>query len=411
MENRKYTILWVDDDIKTTELEQLKDNIDPDGEKYEWIDCQTGNKAMSVLEEPSRIDAAILDARFDMKEVKTGRLTALRTIVRRIEEINDNGKQHIPIAICTKQFNLDDKETDFMDEFGKYPIYNKYSLKDCKEMFLDIEEQISKTDPILSKVKNKYMDILEIVSNPEYGFKENEYKLLVNILCDLENRQTTETTHFNSLRDIVINFLLLCKDKGLIPEHIDKNKTNEHSKFLCRNEFTQNEDDRKTYIPFWVQNSIAFLVRITQPGSHPDKQTKLPIKKTVTNGNAPYLIYSLVFALCNVLIWWKQFIDSKPNWIEIKNYAMEVYSIQQASNPSHTASYKGLIEVDEEGLLHCGPYYIAQSRKYDIGKEVEIAIGDISQNRSESQNKYPHFAKYKIINASTVHNTENMSDE
>lgn len=413
MEDRKYTILWVDDDIKTAEIELVKDNIfELYGDKYEWIDCQTGDEAISVLKNPSRIDAAILDARFDMKEVKSGSTNALRQVAENIRKINDKGNQHIPIAIYTKQFNIEDKEKDrdFFEEFEqKGRVFDKKASNGWKEMFAYIEKQISEVDPIISIVKTKYTDVLDIVSNPEYGFKDNEYEILVKVLVDLEKQETTEATHLNALRDIVINFLLLCKDTGLIPEHIDKNKTNEHSKFLCRNEFTQNEDDRRTYIPFWVQNSIAFLVRITQPGSHPDKQTKLFIKKAVTNGNAPYLITSLVFALCNVLLWWKQFIDSKPNWIEIENYAMEVYASDKPQNPVHTASFKGLIEVDEEGILHLGPYYIGQSRKRAIGKEAEVT--ETFQNTSEYKNKYRLYANYKIIKATTVHNTDNMSDE
>ncbi|MBO4654381.1 MAG: response regulator [Bacteroidales bacterium] len=388
-----YKVLWVDDEYDTPALQEVADLAFDRGINME-TGCKSAEEALTHLQHPHDFDAVVLDIRFYKSQSDTleslGRMKGLREVTKRLEQLKSGGC-YLPTFIYSGQPEIY-KTEDYSDNYGDYPLFSKddegkYKLFDA--IITAVNERVE------TQIKLKYAPLFDVCV-PRYMFDSNLTERLLNYARQVEQNDTMRTEYLNDMRKLIEELFEKCEQAGLLISGIPK--LNDKSKFLCENKLQK-------FIPLYVQDSIRFILRCTQEGSH------YGIADTdLRNGVAPFLFRSLFFSLSNILVWWKQFIDSNPDEEEICKVVMEVNQNQQEAKSSNVASEEEkmttesqlnsdgyLVEKDDEEYYHCGPYLMSQKHGRIIEGKKVIVIEEMNNTSSNNQ-IYPMFAiKVKVM--------------
>ncbi len=381
-----YRVLWVDDEYDTPELQEVADlaldrNIDMD------TACRSAEEALAHLEHPRDFDAVVLDIRFFKSQSDTlessGRIKGLRKVTDRLKQLRDQGCW-LPTFIYSGQPDIYNSE-DFKDTYEDYPLFQKTG-EGTNQLFAAIIKAVD--EKIETRVKLNYSPLFDVCSS-HYMFDSSLTERLLNYAGQIDQKDVKKPEYLNDIRKLIEELFEKCEQIGLLAPGIQS--LNDKSKFLC-------DSKMQKYIAPYVQESIRFILRCTQVGSHygtPDSDMR--------NGNAPFLFRSLFFSLATVLLWWKQFIDSDYDKEELKQ-CME--SIQMDTETTKTDKktaeperktdtilpYTYIVEKDNDGFYHCGPYLMPTKHGQAIeGRMVTVLEEDT--NTGKKSDVYPKFAK------------------
>ena len=221
----------------------------------------------------------------------------------------------------------------------------------------------------------------------------------------MENDEKDNAEVFVSTRKMMAGFFEICTYINLIPREVD-NSTNFESNVRC--DFLCQGHKMEQLVPLCVQNLIRASFPTMQEGAHRGKKPDNMVKKR----ESPYLLKAMIYSAFSSLVWLKNFIDEHPNdektreitkplvdtFLQKRSEKQKKYEEKQADMNNkkidEVETRKYVIEEDENGVLHCGIYYIRCHRD-DIGKEVVIT--KIMENTDKKTNtKYPQFARYEI---------------
>ena len=381
-------VLWVDDEFDTPELQATARLAYDKGILMDPA-CKSAKEAIAHLQHPNDFDAVVLDARFLESEEDTlesrGKTKGLREVTKRIEQLKSKGC-YLPTFIFSGQPGIYDTDV-FSDTYEDYPLFKKNG-DDKYKLFNAIIAAVD--ERIETQVKLKYAPLFDVCVS-RYMFDSNLTERLLNYAGQVEQNDTMRTEYLNDMRKLIEEFFEKCEKVGLLPLNI--NSLNDKSKFLCK-------ENMQEYIPPYVQEAIRYILRCTQEGSHYGVADS-----DMRNGVASFLFRSLFFSLSNVLVWWKQFIDSNPDTVALKQY---VKSIQLNTEPSVSITelhntkkfstntiplpYFYIVEKDSDGFYHCGPYLMSTKHgQATEGKKV-IVVEEEPNNKRKSD-IYPKFAK------------------
>lgn len=380
-------VLWVDDEFDTPELQATARLAYDKGILMDPA-CKSAKEAIAHLQHPNDFDAVVLDARFLESEEDTlessGKTKGLREVTKRIEQLKSKGC-YLPTFIFSGQPGIYDTDV-FSDTYEDYPLFKKNG-DDKYKLFNAIIAAVD--ERIETQVKLKYAPLFDVCV-PRYMFNSNLTERLLNYAGQLEHNDTKKVEYLNDMRKLIEEFFVKCEDVRLLPSGLTS--WTDKSKFLC-------EIKMQKFIPAYVQESIRFILRCTQEGSHYSVADS-----DMRNGVSPFLFRSLFFSLSNVLVWWKQFIDSNPDKEEISKVVMEDGQNQQEVKYSKVElkgekvkefqpqSNSYLVEKDDEGYYHCGPYLMSQKHgSIVVGKKVVIV--EEEDNTNSNSQIYPKFAK------------------
>lgn len=383
-----YKVLWVDDEYDTPDLQEVADKASDRNINMDTA-CKSAEEALAHLEHPNDFDAVILDARFfktiSNSHTSTSDLKGLRAVTKKLEQLKSEGIC-LPVVIFSGQTDTVKSEM-FTDTYADYSVFQKGL--DENKMFDAIIQSVN--ERIETQVKLKYAPLFDVCV-PKYLFNSSDLtNRLLNYTAQIEHNDAKKTEYLNDMRKLIEEFFEKCEKVGLLPLNI--NSLNDKSKFLCK-------ENMQEYIPPYVQEAIRYILRCTQEGSHYGVADS-----DMRNGVASFLFRSLFFSLSNVLVWWKQFIDSNPDTVALKQY---VESIQLNTEPSVSITelhntknfstntiplpYFYIVEKDSDGFYHCGPYLMSTKHgQATEGKKV-IVVEEEPNNKRKSD-IYPKFAK------------------
>lgn len=381
-----YKVLWVDDEYDTPALQEVADlasdrNINMD------TACKSAEEALDHLEHPRDFDAVILDIRFFKTQSDTlessGRIKGLRKVTDRLKQLKDKGCW-LPTFIYSGQPDIYNSE-DFKDTYEDYPLFQKTG-EGTNQLFAAIIKAVD--EKVETKVKLNYSPLFDVCSS-HYMFDSSLTERLLNYAGQIDQNDVKKPEYLNDIRKLIEELFEKCEQVGLLVPGIQS--LNDKSKFLCDNKMQE-------YIAPYVQESIRFILRCTQEGSHDGVADS-----DMRNGVAPFLFRSLFFALSNVLIWWKQFIDSGCDKDELKQY---VESIQIESDPAKKEKkteeserkattprpYTYIVEKDSDGFYHCGPY-LMPTKHGQVMEGKTVSVLEEEGNTGKKSDVYRKFAK------------------
>ncbi|MBR5919782.1 MAG: response regulator [Bacteroidales bacterium] len=383
-----YKVLWVDDEINTPDLKMVAALASRRYGINMETACESSEQALVYLDHPNDFDAVVLDARFlsSLRGTNTtsGSIRGLREVTERLEELRTNG-HYLPVLIYTGQPDLY-KSEDFKATYYRYKMFQK-NEEGTEELFKEIIRAVNERE--VTQVKLKYAPLFDICM-PKYMFDSSDItERLLNYAVQVEHNDTKKTEYLNDIRKLIEELFEKCEQMGLLIPGIQS--LNDKSKFLCDNKMQE-------YIPPYVQESIRFILRCTQEGSH------YGVADTdVRNGIAPFLFRSLFFSLSTVLVWWKQFIDSDCDKTALGQCAESIQlDTETAKTDKKTAEpvpktatvlpYTYIVEKDSDGCYHCGPYLMSTRH----GQAIEGRMVTVLEEEANTRKKidvYPRFAK------------------
>ena len=383
-----YKVLWVDDEYDTPDLQEVADKASDRNINMDTA-CKSAEEALAHLEHPNDFDAVILDARFfktiSNSHTSTSDLKGLRAVTKKLEQLKSEGIC-LPVVIFSGQTDTVKSEM-FTDTYADYSVFQKGL--DENKMFDAIIQSVN--ERMETQVKLKYAPLFDVCV-PKYLFNSSDLtNRLLNYTAQIEHNDTKKTEYLNDMRKLIEEFFGKCEKVGLLPLNI--NSLNDKSKFLCK-------ENMQEYIPPYVQEAIRHILRCTQEGSHYGVADS-----DMRNGIAPFLFRSLFFSLSTVLVWWKQFIDSNPDTVALKQYVesfqldteppVSITELHNTKNFTKNAThfpYSYLVEKDSDGFYHCGPYLMS-SKHGQATEGKKVIVVEEEPNNKRKSDIYPKFAK------------------
>lgn len=271
----KYKILWIDD--KWKELDSFKDRCESPKHGMEIIPCKYSVDGMILFEKYlEEWSGVILDAKvlYD-KDAKEDKLTGLTYSLNKINELSHRRK--IPYYIFTGQPDTA-SGTAFAEEHEGH-----YYEKDQDEDRL-IEDIKKNADTLVeTQIKHEHQIVFEIWPEASHD--------LLRILKVLRDEDWQNNSVLNDIRKIMNDVMNRLYEHGFCTIEHDGSNLAECSRMIGKGYM-------EVIIPVYIQRAIHTCVAVTNPGSHRTK-----IDKDVANGNAPYLLRSLIYNMLDILYW------------------------------------------------------------------------------------------------------------
>lgn len=383
-----YKVLLIDDKHDNSSLEAIKKmakmaNIELVGEKYHVQGMEILKNDLSM-----EFQAVILDATgFKKSDVEEGKETnsGLYYSLKFLNELKSD--RVIPWFVYTgAPRNIDDE--NFMEQISEYQSDIKFgSAELCyytktiheKELLVDLKTEIDKLEQ--TKIEYLHRQVFMIAKN--INIPNEEISALISIIKSIQSNGNNldPSLYFNQIRKYVeYVFRDAAKYNILHEKCIDKDgKVNlsESSLFLA-GENTRHLKVKcaKAHFPKIIAENVKNLIFITGAASHTsdvDPAKNMDYQSYREQIKTPYLLYQLTFTVCDLLVWYNNYLNSNDNLG--LNKSMWINYDENQLNNSHTISI-GQLEKDEDGNYHCGDiiltYKHVNDKGYNIGDEIRI---------------------------------------
>lgn len=372
----KPRVIWLDDDIHDA---KLRGTIALFRRAFDIIECEN----LDEFRKKSKLyewDAAILDV-LNSDEKPTDVISSIRIIGEGKLWFVYSGKPQI-----TQSDNLikDILEgPDYARSYASLPIYEKSTHDQL--LIEDITNAVK--NKRVWQVENQYEKVLKIVDT--YLEDKECHKYLLDILCAASGATELDShLYYNKIR-VILEWMFRAANKaGLLHDNCfdSQNRINLtdasmfmagkpaiHSGVICE----------KAHFPVLIANNVRTILEVTGGASHTtivDENERPNLTTYWANIDTPYLLYSLAFMLCDILVWFGQYVEEHPDipantilWRELR--------------------LEGNIQQDEGRNYFVGDCLIPYSRMKGFALDDYIVVTDYEETDSKSQVPYPLTAK------------------
>ncbi|MDC0652219.1 hypothetical protein OAP29_01605 [Flavobacteriaceae bacterium] len=308
MKIKFYNILWIDDEHEG--MSGFKG--DAKFNDIQLIPYKSFNEGISELKKNYSIyDGVLLDAKFFENEDDVKGSEDTDNVHRAKEELLLLPKK-FEVFVLTGQAEAYEDKT-FNKAFKK--VYKKGIDEDVEQLFTDIKNAANKLKD--TQIRHEYTRVFDVCTERYIG------EIAAHDLLELLNYNGCETAKFNQIRKIVEDVFLAFHKYDLLPKvFFNPNPAvSEISKFLAGQDtidaFANYKLKEGSIIPKQISDYLKNIIPLTHSGSHRGK-----VDAHINSLRTPYLFKSILFQLLDVLVWFKQYVDTKPktnNWILINS--------------------------------------------------------------------------------------------
>lgn len=319
MEDVIYNILWIDDEHET--LSGTKGRAKRNG--IQLIPFKSLNAGISELERNYPFyDGVLLDAKFFENEEDIQGSEDTENVHRAKEQLLQL-KKEFEIFVLTGQAEAYEDRT-FNKAFKK--VYKKGHEEDIMCLFEDIKAAAANQQD--TQLRQAYKRVFDVCNEKYIG--ELAAQDILNLLK--ANDETNIDNHFNAIRIIVEDIFVAFTKFKLLPSEFTSScvSLNEASKFMAGKSpdgtfFIEKgyQHQEGTHLPKQITFYLRNILSVTQAGSH-RSEIDLFVKTIKTS----FLFKSVFYQLLDIIIWFKMYIDTKPqteNWVKI----VEVDNLEQ----------------------------------------------------------------------------------
>lgn len=373
MTDKKYNILWIDDEHE--KLGGFKLQARQNGIILKAFKSKDAGIA-ELQVNYSSYDVILLDAKFFENEEDVAGSEDLKAL-NLVKDALLQLPKKFEFFVLTGQAELFADKT-FNTFFPKY--YSKGVDADISRLFADLKNAADKqTD---TQIRHKYQRVFEVCTDKYIGTSSANMLLsLLKIVEGYEDSSNTEN-HLTTVRKVVEELFKAFKQIGVIPNEVTE--TNDRSKFLSGQhpKYTFNDEilDKTTSL------LLKTILQITNDGSHTRDNLSLNVDKYIKQQGTPFLFNSAVFQLLDVLIWFKNYADAHPDIEKNKLLATPLQT-------DTSFCYEGTIAQDTNKNYYCGEYlldYRKVSSNYAIGDTIKIT--EIAENtNTRTKHLYPKY--------------------
>jgi hypothetical protein len=198
--------------------------------------------------------------------------------------------------------------------FGKAfkRVYQKGMETETKRLFADLKETANKQPD--TQIRHNHYRVFEVCTEKYIG-----EAAAFDILSFLKGEHQND---FNGIRKIVEDFFKACYKFKLLPKDFVSPTValNPSSIFLYGKKQDEKTDKKYkqykhlegTHLPHLIANNLKNILSIVQDASHSGS-----VMKHVNETKSPYLFKAILFQLLDVIVWFKDYVDSNPikeNW-------------------------------------------------------------------------------------------------
>lgn len=306
---KKYLILWVDDQCNDNEMIQFKIEAENEGVILEGY--TSFEEAFEVLENKiEHFDGILLDGMFfENKDQVVGTEDELG-IGAAIAKINELKSKKVFAWFVLSGKDQFTKNKNSIIEANKKRCFDKTNPSDIVELFREIKIAANKQPE--TQIRHKYKRVFDVCTDKYIG-KDTELVLL-DALKIIENDSVIINTEnlFNSIRKIIEKLFATFNKLKLLPDEVyRKGSINQSSLYLSSNNksYTIKSEILHPTIAFLLWN----ILKVIQDASHNNDNLTLKIDQHVREINTPYLYKSVVYQLLDILIWFKKHADENPD--------------------------------------------------------------------------------------------------
>lgn len=262
------------------------------------------------------------------------------------------------------------------------------------------------------KVRYRFKEVFDLIGIEELFSKQVEdimFPVLKSLLCPEEKNNFTPLFYYNQLRQAVECFFRSCNDRGLLPDALIKTKTgvnlslsshylSGHNADMPDGSIVRYGNKGESVFPASISKVVWDILTLANIQSHTvdltDKEKKQVEEYLSDTTTGQYVIYSMAMGLCSVFVWYKTYLlDGHLD--PVKNREKCVCLQNNKQNLDDQVEYEGIVETDEDGIIHCGIYLIQTKLSFLMGKTIKVTKSDNNINELTNQ-KYSRFVvKYK----------------
>ena len=336
----KPRVIWLDDDIKS---DKLRATVVKFGRCFDLIECENiddfRKKSKSCI-----WDAAILDV-----------LNADASPVDIFASFDIVGKEK-PWFVFSgqdsiiKQDNIVKDVLDLKEHQRNYISEDVYVKGEHEDKLIEDIENAVKNKRIW-QVESQYEAVLKIAES----FDDKDCrKNLLDILCAANGAYEIDShVFYNRIRVILEWMFRKANDMRLLHDNCFDNsgkinltdsclfmsgRPTIHSGVICK----------QTHFPVLLAKNVSYILEVTGGASHTtvvDEKEMPNLTSYWANIKTPYLLYSLAFMLCDILIWF-------GSYIEINN------DLETNQSQWRDLDLEGIIELDTKGKYYVGDCFI-----------------------------------------------------
>lgn len=301
----KPRVIWLDDDIHSV---KLRATVALFRRAFDIIECEN----IDEFRKKSKLfewDAAILDV-LNSDEKPTDIFNSIKIIGEDKFWFVFSGKPQITQDDNIVKDILEGE--DYARSYVSMPIYEK-STHD-QQLIEDITNAVK--NQRVWQVENQYEDVLKVAG--EYLEEKDCRKNLLDILCAASGAIEIDShLYYNKIR-VILEWMFRAANKlGLLHDNCfdSQNRINLsdacqfmagkptlHSGVICE----------QAHFPVLLANNVRFILDVTGGASHTtvvDENERPNLTAYWAKIDTPYLLYSLTFMLCDILVWFGNYAE------------------------------------------------------------------------------------------------------
>ena len=315
----KPRVIWLDDDIKK---EKLKATVILFRKKFDLIECETIDE-FYAKSKAYEWDAAILDV-LNSDERSGDVFKSIHYITKEFE-----GKKWFVFSGKDRITKGDNDVKDALEDGPYSRTYASQTIYVKSEHENDLIQDVTTAveNSRIWTIENEYERVLNIAKTRLKG--HDCRTILLDILCSAGGVKTINSQlYYNQIRVILEWMFRASRAAGLlhdkcfdVRDHINLTDSSlfmsglptMHSGVICN----------KAHFPFLVSKNVKFILEVSGGASHTtevDKEDNPNLTAYWETINTPYLLYSLAYMLCDVLIWFDQYVESNSDAEANKRY-------------------------------------------------------------------------------------------
>lgn len=407
---KDYNVIWIDDEWEDQiefkeECEELNIHLRPFSYQKAGMD--------ELDKHPNSWDAVILDG--EIKDKSDNELPSTKGLLNALKHLSSMPlNKKVPYFISTgkdkvkKNEMLEDEviyekgdDDEKLIDVIRSTIDNIEQFK-IKVLYRDAIDQLNKISPNASEV------ILDILESMHYPDSHPDFNPIL---------------YYNQLRQILEYNFRAANKVCIVPDACFDNKGNPNlsqcSHYLSGNNATEakvrygecrGKDDYDKIVPKHIELMMRLILDLGNINSHSvklsdseEKELEYYFNNNVFNSR--YLIYSLTLNVCEITLWFKNYIKSHQNIEENKKMCRQIQDNQATPKDIDKTEIKeeeliGVVVCDN-GIYHIGSRFFVNKNYIDrnnlLNKKVRIVEHDIN-SKSGTKEKYPYFAcKVKLV--------------
>jgi hypothetical protein len=307
----KYRVLWLEDE--SNKMDGFFDKAY--GKEIELVLVETFFELKETITRNPKLyyDAIILDGLGVLESIEEK--PTLKALNESITFVNQHQSIEVIPYFILSGYLGEDEYNSVREMIGSENIY--YKTIDEERLINDLKDSVDQKPE--AQLKYKYNKLFDLCSIDYLG--KDQFSRLFSIIKNIENgeRLSNSEDMLTPLRKIVERIFERLRDIGAIPDQILKNKgwINGCSHFISNNHAEYNH--LTEFIPPIIGENFYRLLNITHDASHVGGTLKLKSDQYIQSANSDYLYRSCVYLLFDIMLWFKDFVDSNNDPEENKS--------------------------------------------------------------------------------------------